>query len=236
MNSTLALKKADYESEVGDFMGWGRGEDAGDSAWTTRQLTLIRMDVASGLRTFYYAHPWSFMQPFANVTLLEGNTIASLPDDYGGVNGGAKVDVKDESETFVRSLYFGNPAKVVRALAETQTTGSPTMLAMRPVKTLTPGKMQKDELVVFPEADQDYTLVFPYFFTPNYLLDVTQPFALGGVDHHETILECCLAVAELRRDNQLGVHNQKAEMLLKKSISSDQRKNPRRLTFSEASR
>lgn len=231
MNSTLALQKRDYESEVGDFMGWGRGEHGGDEDWPADKVIKIQMDVKSGLRRFYYcSHPWSFLNPMAETILASGTTSTVLPDDFGGIDGGTKATLLNSNQTYIRPLWFTGPQRVTQAEAElSESTGCPRIIAIRPVKGMASGKMQRWELAYFPETDQAYTLAFPYFVTPDYLLDVTQPFAYGGVEHHETILESCLAVAEMRRDNNAGVHAMEFQRLLAMSIAIDRRKQPTNL-------
>ena len=227
-NSTLALQKRDYESEVGSFLGWGRGTHGGDEEWTADKVIKIQFDVRSGLRRFYYcSHPWSFMKPFREVTLPEGTTKVTLPEDFGGIDSGTKASLTNTDQTFLQELWFTGPGRVVQALAESaSSTGLPRMIAVRPIKGLAPGQLQRSELIFFPEADQEYTLTFPAFFYGDCLLDVTYPFAYGGPDHHETILESCLAVAEMRRDNMIGVHANEFQRLLALSIQIDRRKNP----------
>lgn len=231
MNSTLALKKSDYESEVGEYRGFGRGVLGGEDAWSTSSTTIIQLDVKSGLHRFYYCgHPWSFLKPFAQVILPQGETSTTLPDDFGGIDGGTKASLQNQSALFLRWLDFTGPSRVVQSIALTPSAvGIPRMLAIRPLKTMGPGKMQTHELIFFPKTDQDYTIIFPYFITPNYLLEPSQPFAYGGVEHHQTILEMCLAVAEQRRINQLGVHNQEALRLLELSKDIDRRQQPTNL-------
>lgn len=231
MNSTLALKKADYESEVGDFMGFGRGTGTvDDPTWSDSDAIKVRMDVASGLRRFYYCgHGWSFLKPFAEVLLPQGVTTVTLPDDFGGIDGGTKASLLNSSSLFLRWMDFVGPGRVVQNLAMTPSAvGIPRLLAQRPQKAIGT-TMQRSELIFFPKTDQAYTLTFPYFVTPNYLLDPGQPFAYGGVEHHETILECCLAVAEVRRDNTPGVHSMEAQRLLAISMDIDRRHQPTNL-------
>ena len=230
MNSTLALAKADYEKEVGYFLGYGRGAGDGDSEWTADQQIIITADVKSGLRRWYYCgHPWSFLKPFAAIAIPEGATTVELPDDFGGIDGGTTANLTNSSNSFLARLQFKNPGKVLQALSEaTAATGPTRIISIRPVKALKPGKMQTQELYFFPEADQDYTLTFPYFVTPNYLLDHT-PYAYGGVEHHEAILESCLAVAEARRDNAMNVHSAEFKRLLQLSVEIDRRKQPTNL-------
>lgn len=232
MTSTLALKKADYESEVGDFMGWGRGTLGGDIAWTAAKIIKIHMDVASGLRRFYYCgHPWTFLNLMATLTLKSGSTTVQMPEDFCGLEGGTKALVLNSTGSRIALLDFLGAGRVQQAFADSGSSGPPQMIAQRPVKMMAAGKLQRSELLIYPEADQDYTLKFPYFFTQDYLLDVTQPYAYGGVEHHETILECCVAVAEIRRDNAMGVHSMEAQRLLQMSIQIDRRKQPKKLGY-----
>lgn len=227
MNSTLALNKTVYESEVGDYLGWGR------TAWQSEaeKVTRLQLDVASGLRRFYYCgHPWSFLKPFAQLTLPQGATTVPLPDDFGGVDGGTQACLTNTNLLFLQWLPFTGPGRVLQALSELpNAVGITRLLSERPIKGMQPGQMQKSELYFFPEADQAYTLTFPYFFNPEYLVDVTYPFALGGVEHHDTILESCLAVAEARRDNLLKLHSSEFQRLLQLSIQIDRRKQPTNL-------
>ena len=53
---------------------------------------------------------------------------------------------------------------------------------------------------------------------PDYL-STPFPYAYGGAEHAETILESCLAVAELRLDDMAGPHNQQFMARLAASIS-----------------
>lgn len=231
MVSTLALKKSDFEAEVGDGLGWGRGV-APFPIWTPEKVVRIQMDVASGLRRFYFCgHPWSFLNPTASIAVPIGETVIQLPDDFGGVDGGTHIICTQDSDGLGRFvLDFTGTARVIQAQALTPTaTGIPQMVAQRPVKAIQPGRMQRSELIVYPIPDQVYTFSFPYLITPNYLLDVTQPYAYGGVEHHETIMEFCLAVGEQRRDDRMTTHTAKSEDLIQKSIRLDQRKRPIKL-------
>lgn len=230
MNSTLVLNKSDYEEEVGEFMGRGRGlGTANNPAWSEEDDHKVKFDVKSALRRFYWCgHPWSFLKPVKEVTLASGESVVLLADDFGGVDQGARCLVIDADGNNLYTTTFVGPEDVANAGVSTET-GPPRKIAQRPQRQMAAGKMQRSELVVFPTADQAYTLKFPCFFTPDYLLDVTQPFAYGGIEHHETILEHCLAVAEQRRDGVQGIHTATAERLLQKSIEIDRRKQPKTL-------
>lgn len=236
MVSTLALKKSDFESEVGDWAGWGRGDTP---LWTPVKKTRIQMDVASGLRRFYFnGHPWSFLKPSMTLTLDAGAanvlTTLKLPEDFNGIDGQTRVTVSQSADGLARWVMdFTGAARVIQAHALCPTaTGIPTMVALRPIKQIAVGQMQRSELIIYPIPDQEYQLTFAYTIAPNYLLDATQPYAYGGIEHHETILACCLAAFEQRRDNAIGPQSVKADELLQRSISMDRMRQPIRLGYS----
>lgn len=234
MTSTLALPKSAYEAEVGDFLGYGRGTPGtnGVLTWDATDLAHIQMDVASALRRFYWCgHPWSFLQPVYTAILETGANTVTLPEEFGGVEGGTSALVMDSSNTRIGVLSFTGAPLVEQSYLDNTSQGPPMRIAHRPIKKMQAGRLQREELLVFPLADQVYQIVFHYFITPDFLTDVTQPYAYGGVDHHETILELCLAVAEMRRDNAALVHGPESLRLLELSQLIDKRKKPVRLGY-----
>lgn len=225
MISQLAVKKTQLESEVGDNLGFGMGPLGGDPEWSTRDAIRIRSAVQSGLRTFYFSgHAWSFMRQTKELLLPEGATTVALPQDFGGVDGQTRMLVKDSSGQGRMVLDFEGIGTVNMALQVSPTlTGWPRRIAQRPTKN------GRDELVVAPIADQDYTLTFEYQVTPDYVVSELQPYVYGGVEHHEAILALCLASSELNNDNQLGPYSAKAQELLQRAIKMDRMKQPQKL-------
>ena len=229
MNSTLAVAKAEYESECGEYLGVGRTA----AEWDAKAAIWVPQAVKEGLRAFYWpGHTWSFLKPQAQVVFLEGDHTVQLPDDFCGVDGGIQINVVDANGYLVSQKRFCGVGKVQAAIDATASTltGRPELIALRPRKQMAPGKMQSFEMIIYPEADQEYTLKFPYYITPDYLTDVT-PYVYGGVEHHNTIMECCLAAAELKRDGMIGPHNAEKQRLLGISISNDRLKQPKKLGY-----
>jgi len=229
--STLSLTKLHYQQQVGIFLGWGGGSAYGDEAWTTDKQNKIDFDVASGLRRFYYCgFDWSFLKPYASLIFTSGATTLALPDDFGGMEG--RIAISDGSSGVYLPLDLYPPGKVQQAYSESPTqTGRPRLASLRALKETAPNHGQRQEMFLFPTADADYTLTFAYYITPDYLLDTRMPYAYGGSEHSETILEGCLAVAEERRDSRKGVHNLAFENLLQASIKMDRRKRPQSMGY-----
>ncbi len=81
--SSLSLTYLQLQQRLGFHLGYGRGADVGDNAWTATKLRTLNQVIQSGLSLFYYnGHEWSFLKPTARLTLAEGENAVDLPDDY----------------------------------------------------------------------------------------------------------------------------------------------------------
>lgn len=232
--STLSMMKSDFESEVGFFLGYGRGTYGSETAWTASQTAAITSCVKSGLRNFYFpaplpgeaaSHSWSFLKPVATLTLAANASSLNLPDDFGGLMGDITISSSNQvtpwiipitSEGRIRVAYNSSPTAI----------GRPLMVAISPIKGTTASASSKSMLKVYPIADQEYSIQVTYFVLPDYLTS-GYPYCYGDSKHHETILESCLAVAEKRLDDMATVHHQQFLIRLASSISMDRMNQPR---------
>ena len=235
---TLSLTYFDFSGEVGLFLGWGRGADNGDQAWTTQKQAAINSIVASGQRQFYFPPPvqgvtdstyeWSFLRPVVTLTLPDGQNSLVLPDDFGGFEGTITIA---ETGAFPQSVPLVNENAIrVRYSALPDATGWPQLAAERPLKGTTSTKGQKKDLFIWPVADRDYELSFAYYILPDRLTSA-HPYAYGGAAHVETILESCLAIAEQRLDDAASVHTGKFMERLSASIGLDRRNKPQLMGY-----
>ena len=201
--STLSLKLSDLEGEVGYVMGWGRGKENGEEAWTTQKVNDVKRATESALRMFYFQahsgdeqyHNWSFLKPVTEVTLEDGERTVELPDDFGAFEGPITISTDDESsympitltqDALIDQWYASSPA----------TTGWPRYAAERAIKGTKLRESSRVELYVFPEADADYTLKIRYSILPNYLT-TANPYPYGGAAHAETLKSAARAAAEV---------------------------------------
>lgn len=227
MESTLAIPVSELEAEIGLFLGFGRGEKYGDKAWSRHQRDSIESICRSGQRQFYVPPPlpgtdvsysWSFLKPTATVTLASGAMSADLPDDFGGVEGEVTFPGAERQLASLRAV--GEPAVRHAHALQPDTTGSPVMVAIAPLRGTTLKEGQRHELIFWPVADQEYTVQFCYYIMAD-ALKGNRPYAYGGAVHAETLLESCLAIAEERLDDSRGVHAAKFMERLAASISKD---------------
>ncbi len=246
MESSLNLLYQQIQGEVGEFLGYGRGPVANtdnsppvDSTWNQAQLADINFCVASGLRCFYFPPPidgstasfeWSFLHPTATLVLASGKSTIDLPDDFGGFEGPLTISTTPQvampwfiewrNEGALRQMYSVQPTS----------TGPPMYAAQIPLKGTTATQSNRFQLLIFPLSDQAYTLQAQYYINPDFLSGAF-PYAYGGVQHAETILTSCLAIAEQRRDDAMSVQSAKFKERLAASISMDRRLKPQSLGY-----
>lgn len=238
MESTLSLQYRDLAGEVGAYLGYGRGTDLGDRAWTEKQAQAVRSCLASGLRQFYFPPPlkdegssydWSFLKPVRNLTLASGAHTVALPDDFGGIEG--PITLSSDSAQVPWEIPINLDINLNQMYSVTpDATGRPMYAAIQWLKGTSPQAGQRAQLLVYPIADAAYTLQVCYYILPDYLSGQL-PYAYGGAQHAETILESCLAIAEQRLDDSSGVHSEKFRERLAASISLDRRSKPQNLGY-----
>jgi hypothetical protein len=237
MVNTLALKKADLYRLVGRWLGYGDGPDFGDRAWTTKQTAVIKDCVDSGCRNFYRPPPqsginliqWTFLTPVGSVTIDAASDSVKrpepLPEDFGGFVSKLTVAVSDSSiyqpvdiinEARMRELFSTNPS----------TSGRPQRAAEVVLKGTHNDAPPRRGLIIYPIPDQQYTFRFQYSLLANALSDES-PWAYGGEEHSETILESCLRIAEERYNDLMnGPHSQKFFECLAASVARDSQHKP----------
>jgi hypothetical protein len=236
---TLALKLTDIQAKLGVFAGWGRGTNFGEPAWNTQQQAILDDCTQSGLRRFYWptaaegettSYDWSFLKPTANLALASGAQTIPLPDDFGGFEGQITV-LTTASTSQPWQIQWRSEGEIRRMYSLTPTVTGPTAFAAtQPLKGTTGTQSQRFQLFVFPAADQAYTLQVQYYINPDYL-DGAFPYAYGGPQHAETVLESCLALLEERIDDQSTVHADAFSKRLTASISMDRKLKPQQLGY-----
>jgi hypothetical protein len=239
---TLAVQWKELKARVGLFIGWGQGADYGQTAWTDQQAFEIDGIVASGLRRFYFppalegeavSHKWTFLRPTASLVLPSGAVSIPLPDDYGGFEGQVTVQSNGTTAQPWEVKWVSEPLLREKVSAYPSMQGPPMLVAEAPVKGTSATAGQRKELHVFPTADQAYTLQVQYYVNPDYLTAAT-PYAYGGAQHAETILESVLAVAEERLDDMpsmTGPHGMAFKERLRASVGVDRSSQPQRFGY-----
>lgn len=220
---------------MGSFLGWGRGADYGERAWTEKQLFELEGVLESGLHRVYFPHmiddrpayEWSFLTPAAEITLPSGDRSVALPADFNGLVGG--ITVTQSGGGMFAELTFENEALLDRYYGQQpDTTGQPGTCAIRPVRGTTAKRGQRYEFYVYPLPDVAYTLRFRYNLIPE-ALTTANPYPYGGAMMREVFLESCLAVAEQKLNDESTIHAMEFDRRLAAAISQDRRNKAQQL-------
>lgn len=222
MESSLSLKLTDLVTQVRLFLGFGTDRD-----------DVVTEIVKSGLRQFYFPPPmegssgsydWSFLRPTTTLPLPANASAINLPDDFGGIEG--DLSILSTTSQVIWPIQIVGEGTIRQRYAMTPTqSGRPLQAAVTPLKGTSINNGQRFQLLIFPLADQAYTVQFTYYVLAD-ALSGDRPFAYGGMAHAETILESCLCIAEQRLDDAVSVHSVKFKERLAASISFDRRLKP----------
>jgi len=223
--STLTLTYTNLLALVGEFMGVGRTP-------TGESLAKVNDAIDKGYRQFLNpivpgqkkAHRWSFLTPVASITLAAGDYDYPLPDDFGGLMGTFTYPANTTSET----IQVTGEGRIRELRAQNPWSGRPRLAALRPVAvTLSSSRF---EVIFWPTPATVEAVTYRYSRLLN-RLGVTNLYPVGGAQHSETILECCLAAAEQMWDDQQGLHKQASIERLAASILFDRSQGPDNLGY-----
>jgi hypothetical protein len=236
---TLSLPKSKLQAAIGQFLGYGRGVSYGETAWTTDQQNTITDLTNSGYRQFLYpsvggdakqTYDWSFLKPTGSFVLASGASVIQLPDDFGGFDGQITV-LTNNVNSWPWRIDWRNEGMIREMFMVTPTFSGPPMYAAESVLRGTGSTQgQRYQLLVYPQADQNYTLQAPYFLNPDALSDGF-PYCLGGPQHTETCLAAVIAAAELFLDDDRGPRWQYFQERLEASIAADRKNKPQVLGY-----
>lgn len=217
----LTLAYGDIQTEVASLLGWNA------ASFATGQEAVVDRYIQSGYRRFLHPpsfgeneppHEWSFLCPAATLAITDGDYDIDLPDDFGWIVGTFHY----APDVTARGIEMVGAGKVMELRQGTTVTNDPYYAGIRP-KTLSTTTGSRWEAVFFPEPSNDRTLHYRYRVLEAKLGTDTgeREYPLGGPEHSETVLECCLAVAEQREDDVAGLHTALADRMVKDSIRRD---------------
>lgn len=237
---TLNIPMTRLAGRIGDYLGYGYGAVFGEKAWTDRQVLRINDCLDSALRQFYFpgaagggpaTYEWSFLRPYAELTLSEGEFELELPQDFGGLGSQITVQAADDTSSIGWPIDVANEPSVRAKLAlYPAATGRPVTAAVAPQRGVTAARSPRMNMVVYPTADMDYTLGMAYSLVPDALTSAN-PWAYGGAEHAETLVASCLAMAELLVDGKKAERWAYWETRLAASLGIDRMKKGQNLGY-----
>lgn len=221
--STLSLSYLELKRRVARYLGY----DTDDTQWSTEQSNEIADVILSGLRQFYYppiAYDWRFLKPNATLNVTSAAEDYDLPDDFGSLCGSY---LTFPSETQMLYVEVTGEYRIRINRQSGLTSGRPQLAAVVPKIVSSPGQAgQRFQIMFWPKPDKNYTLAYQYEVIPYSLTD-NRIYPYGGAVHAETILQSCLAAAELHIEREHGAQHERFMERLKASIKKDQQLSPR---------
>lgn len=189
-------------------------------------LENVNAVVKNGLRRFYYPmqvdpslhHDWSFLRSELTFKTEVGTDDYLMPYNFGGAEGPLYHDPSDGIKI---SIAKTTPDRVLyHRQLDTTVTNWPIMYAERPSQNGGRSGIRW-QVMLWPSPSAEYLLrgvqrIHP--LAPN----GNQIYLYGGPEHSQTIIEACLAAAELQLEGQPGTHFLEFKNCLMTSIVMDQ--------------
>jgi len=221
---------------VGDLAG-----DFADDFFNGYQITLV--DAATGDETIqtvtdYTGATGLFTVAAVPAAIQIGDTIKYsgaenvggqayryfLPDDFYGLlkapftydTSGPHVVIEEVPEVEIRAYRAG-----------AQSTGTPSVVAFRPINTTAASDGNRWEALFWPEPSGTELVSAVYKRFPQ-ALSASGDVCVAGFQHDATVLAAALAAAELYRNDRIGIHEQSYQLGLARSAKLDARATPAR--------
>lgn len=229
---SLLLSVDDLKGEIGSHLGYGRGTPFNERAWTIPQTNDIKGCLRTGLANVYTPSPlgegqpawnWSWLRPYQEWTIAQGQAETDLPATFGGFESDIYVlnpraanqrwPLKVAQEGMVQECYSRRP----------DTSGPPQIAAERVKAGTTATGSTRSVLYVFPLPDADYTISASWKHNPE-ALSGSYPYPPGGQEHAELFVASCRAAAELKLDDQPGPWAQEFMRRMAASIAVDRKR------------
>ncbi len=223
--STLSSPRSEILAAVGAFFDFGRDQ----YAMTREQREQVYRCVRSGERRFYRAYNWSFLKLRLTLSLVAATADYDLPDGFGGFFD-PQLSFTAADNQFWPIKNTSVPA-ILQARQYTHVTVAiqPKLFAVN-AKTPTGSTGQRFEILLFPAPIADGTLEGTYYANPDATTDAL-PYAMGGEIHAETLLNACLAAAELERDKKAGPLKQEYSDSLSQSVAHEKSIGPKHFGY-----
>lgn len=220
--SELSINYDGLLLEVAAFLGYG----SVSTSWSDTQLAELVRYVKSGVRRFYYppamegvevGYQWSFLNVVATLDTVSGTGTQDLPPNLERVVGGFYYP----QDTYRASIVQVSEDRYRQRISRTTSTGQPKVVRVRH-KPKQDGTGHRLEVSWWPVPDAAYTLTYQ---SKGYTgpLDASNQYPLGGMHHSELLIESCLAVAELRANDERGMHTAEFEDAMRAAVEQDRR-------------
>jgi hypothetical protein len=186
------------------------------------ELTLYGVSgTADGTSTWYPTEDDDDTTNAWTPTEIADTSKFDLPDDLGRIVGSIHFPVNEYRQS-VTIIPIG---ALLEMRAINTYTSHPRYAAIR-YKTSDGSGGQRQEILFFPQPSQAYVMLYEYEAYNGALSD-SYPYPLGGMQLAELYIESCLAVAESRLNDEIGIHTAQYQALLLDAIARDRKRDAR---------
>lgn len=205
VSTVTASEAAFYPSMVGKNLVTASGNSYVIAGYTSSTVITVTGD-ASG--------------DTGDIITIDSEDTFLLPWDYGGMYGDGKFTYANAENKL--SIITMTSDVNIRHLRQTSvSTGTPYLVAILP-KTTDGTQGQRWEAMFHRPPNDVLTLHYRYYILPDALVLTDLEYPYGSAAHSETILESCLAIAEIREKNLATTeHQDRFGALLQSSIDHD---------------
>lgn len=214
--ATSSLTFTDLQLQVAVYLGY----TATSGNWSAVETARIARIIARGLRQFYAAYSWSFLEIRTTLATVADDFDYALPDLFGDVILGdmtfSPTDtmgpvVRQDSAEHVRMLLANGQGM----------TGRPQRFAIETTSLGGGATGLRKQIIFWPIPDIVYTLGYTYRVNQNNISGTNYP--VGGAQQAEAIMASCLAVAELDKTNAHGAYYEDYGRILADAIATEKR-------------
>jgi len=219
--STLSIQKSDIDQSIANYIGLTTILANLD----TNEWAIIDAARETGLSRFYAERDWVMLEPKTTLTTVAAAYEFDLPDDFAALMG----PMHHAANTGYRTLVTVGVGDIINFRKNSLDSSIPEYVAISP-KTTDGSTGQRWEALFYPTPDAAYVLTYQYTRLANDLTD-TYPYPYGGALHRNTIIEACLAAAETRSNDAIGLHEQRYQSYLALSIKADDKTRPSNIGY-----
>lgn len=221
----LTVTNDELREEIGRFLGWSGDVRllAANPVWAPAVERILK----EGMRMFYdpdvlpgeEKHQWSFLKPTLAIDMAEGVWHYDLPPDFAMFTG--PLNYQPDANALYCPIEIVGAEQVQYRIQQASSSGRPTIAAYR-IKS-DAGSETAYELIVHPAPNDSYRVMAPIKINPL-APSTALELPVGDQSHVQTLIEACLAAAEVF--NKSGaVHQDRFAARLRSSVSHDRQVN-----------
>ena len=155
-----------------------------------------------------------------NTITIDSEDTFTLPWDFGAISGDGKFAYTRDSNRVIK-VDLTSDAAIRNLRMGSVSTGTPYLAAITPLRT-DATQAQRFTVQFHPPPGDVLTYTYRYHILPDALVNDTAEYPYGSVQHSQTILESCLAAAEIReKDDATTTHQVRFANMLQGSIDHD---------------